>query len=156
MLEIKVPGLKTVRLEHLVIDYNGTLAVDGNPLKGVEDLLWSLSEKINIHVLTADTHGTVAEKMPRSFYKIAVIPVANQINEKEKYVKNLGWRCTAAIGNGMNDCKMLKKAALGIAVVQKEGAALKAVTSGDILCTSIHDALELFLRPKRLTALLRR
>ena len=34
MLELQVPGFKDLCLKHLVLDYNGTLACDGRPLKG--------------------------------------------------------------------------------------------------------------------------
>ena len=35
MIEIDIPGYKTLHLEHLVLDYNGTLAVDGVLIDGV-------------------------------------------------------------------------------------------------------------------------
>ena len=40
-----------------MLDYNGTLAVDGHLLGGVKKALTALSGKINVHVLTADTFG---------------------------------------------------------------------------------------------------
>jgi soluble P-type ATPase len=60
-----------------------------------------------------------------------------------------------AIGNGRNDRRMLEAAALGIALIQREGAAVAALTSADVAATGILDALELLQMPKRLVATLR-
>ncbi len=35
MLEIDIPGKSTLKLSHLVLDYNGTVACDGHLLPGV-------------------------------------------------------------------------------------------------------------------------
>jgi len=35
MLTIEIPGVRTLRIEHLVLDNNGTLACDGRLVKGV-------------------------------------------------------------------------------------------------------------------------
>ena len=35
MIAHKIPGFGALRLEHLVLDYNGTLALDGRLLRGV-------------------------------------------------------------------------------------------------------------------------
>lgn len=50
---------------------------------------------------------------------------------------------------------MLREAALGIAVVGREGAACAAVRAAEIVVTRIQDALDLFLMPTRLIATLR-
>jgi soluble P-type ATPase len=50
---------------------------------------------------------------------------------------------------------MLKKAALSIAVIQKEGSALTTLKNANIVCTDIKDALELLINPQRLIATLR-
>jgi soluble P-type ATPase len=62
---------------------------------------------------------------------------------------------TLALGNGRNDRLMLQAAALGIALIQREGAAAQTLTSADLVCTSVLDALALLTTPKRLTATLR-
>jgi soluble P-type ATPase len=43
MIKIKIPGYKTLQLSHLVLDHNGTLAVDGILLSGVKERLKTLS-----------------------------------------------------------------------------------------------------------------
>src|SRR5205823_11960550 len=41
MLEVEVPGLACFRLEHLVLDVNGTLALDGKLVAGIAQRLES-------------------------------------------------------------------------------------------------------------------
>jgi soluble P-type ATPase len=81
--------------------------------------------------------------------------VDNQDMGKLDYVKGLGAQHTICIGNGRNDRLMLKEAALGIAVLLEEGAAVETLVSADIACTHILSALELLTHPLRLTATLR-
>jgi len=50
---------------------------------------------------------------------------------------------------------MLRVAALGIVVIQREGASSETINSAKIVCASIIDAFELLENPKRLMATLR-
>jgi soluble P-type ATPase len=50
---------------------------------------------------------------------------------------------------------MLRSAALGIAVIQREGAAAAALLEADVVVTDVRDALDLLLNPLRLVAGLR-
>jgi len=57
MLTIEIPGYDRLALEHLALDLNGTLALDGEVLPGVAERLAALSPHLQIHLLTADTRG---------------------------------------------------------------------------------------------------
>lgn len=155
MLEITIPGRDTLRLKHLVLDYNGTLAIDGSLITGVQESLNRLTEKLVIHVITADTFGKAAESLKAVNCQLTILSNKNQQQQKADFVKKLGEQYTVAIGNGLNDALMLKQAALGLAVIQQEGAAVKTVQSADIAFNSITDALDLLLNPMRLKATLR-
>ena len=48
---------------------------------------------------------------------------SNGALEKEQFGESLGTEKVVAVGNGVNDSLMLKKAALGIIVIGEEGAA---------------------------------
>ena len=63
MIRIDIPGGTRLLLEHLVLDFNGTLACDGELLPGVRQRLQPLSESIRIHVVTADTFGRAREQL---------------------------------------------------------------------------------------------
>ena len=155
MIEIKIPGNKILQLEHLVLDYNGTIAFDGALIDGVKACLAELSQMLTIHVITADTFGSVKKALEDIDCKLAVIPLDRQDVAKLEYVKNLGCEQTVSMGNGKNDCLMLKTSALGVAVIQGEGAAFETIASADVVCTDILSALSLLTNPLRLTATLR-
>ena len=84
-----------------------------------------------------------------------MLDAENQGLEKEKYSMGLNPLTVIGIGNGRNDMLMIKAAAIGIVVIQKEGAASETLAVADIVCTSVIDALELINNPKRLKATLR-
>jgi len=156
MIEIEIPGLATYRLQHLVLDVNGTIAKDGELIPGVKDLLSALSPQLAIHLVTADTHGK-QEALDRLLGLTAVrIPVQNQVKAKLDYIERLGPEGVVAVGNGANDAAMLEHAALGIVLVGPEGAAIESLLKARIVAPDIRTALELLLHPKRLRATLRR
>lgn len=155
MIEVKVPGYKTVKLNYMVLDYNGTLSCDGEVIQGVKKRLSTLSEQLSVHVITADTFGKVESRLKDVPCEITVLPLENQDLAKLEYIKELGADRTVCIGNGRNDRLMLKAAALGIAVVLEEGAAVETVMDADVVFTSINSALDLLGNPLRLTATLR-
>jgi soluble P-type ATPase len=156
MLEIKIPGYADLFIEHLVLDYNGTIAVDGIPLPGVLEILSELSRSLNIHVVTADTHGSVHDHLQLENISVFILEEGNQCEQKKVFVTRLGASKTVAIGNGYNDHLMLKEAIVGIAVLQKEGLSYEALANSDLVFSSIIDALECLRYPIRLIASLRR
>jgi len=155
MIEIDIPGTKILQLEHLVLDYNGTIAFDGALIDGVKECLAELSQMLTVHVITADTFGSVKKALEDIDCKLAVIPLDHQDVAKLEYVKNLGCEQIVSMGNGVNDRLMLKASALGVAVIQGEGAVFETIASADIVCTDILSALSLLTNPLRLTATLR-
>ncbi len=152
---IAIPGFKQLQLQHLVLDYNGTLARDGQLLEGVEHALAKLAPELDIHVITADTFGSVATQISHLPCSLSIIPTQHQAKAKADYIRHLGVKQVVAIGNGYNDHLMLQEAALGIALAQHEGVAVKALQAADIMVTDIVNALNLLLKPSRLIATLR-
>ncbi len=155
MLELEIPGFKDLRLSHLVLDYNGTLACDGRPLEGVQERLTTLAERLDILILTADTFGTVQGQVAGWPCRVEVVPRGEEAEAKLRRVRDLGAGQTAAIGNGRNDRLMLREAALGIIVVQTEGTAVEALMAAHLVVPGILEALDLLLFPQRLKASLR-
>lgn len=155
MLRIQIPGFGALELEHLVLDYNGTLAVDGELVDGVGERLRVLSAQLEIHVITADTFGRARNALAGLPCAVRVLRGHRQVAAKLAYVKRLGARRCACIGNGRNDRSMLKAAALGIAVVLDEGASAETLASARVVTGSITDALDLLIHPLRLVATLR-
>jgi len=156
MIEIEIPGFRTFRFQDLVLDVNGTLAKDGELIEGVAGLLKELRAKLNLHLITADTHGKQAEVDRILGMKAAAIPHKDQAQAKLRYIEQLGADEVVAIGNGANDAAMLARAALGIVIIGPEGAAVEAVLKADAVAPDIRTGLEMLLYPKRLIATLRR
>ena len=154
-MKISIPGFGELKLEHLVMDYNGTLAIDGILIRGVKEALMALSEHMKLHVLTADTFGKAKAGLEGIHCRLSVLPKEDQQAGKLEYVKSLGVDDTVSIGNGRNDQLMLKASKLGIAVILEEGASVETIQSADVVCTSIISALALLSNPLRLTATLR-
>ncbi len=156
MLTIEIPGRGVLALEHIVLDFNGTMALDGVLLPGVKERLDVLAEKLQVHILTADTFGT--GKMACREIK-GQVHILEQDREgallKKEFIAALGKEKTVAVGNGTNDTLMLKDAALGILVLGPEGASWKALQAADVVVTDINQGLDLLLNPKRLVATLR-
>jgi len=155
MVSIDIPGFRTLRLAHLVLDYNGTLALDGRLLPGVKARLGRLAGSIDVHVVTADTFGKARSELRGVDCRLEILRGAGEDRAKAAYVRRLGAARVACIGNGRNDRLMLRLAALGIAVLQAEGAAAQTLAAADLAVPRAIDALDLFLHPRRLVASLR-
>lgn len=156
MISIEIPGMGPILLNHIVLDFNGTIATDGILIPGVREKLNTLSNLLDVHILTADTFGTAREACSSIKGTVTVLTEKTGTPEKEKLVRRLGEERVVAVGNGMNDCLMLRAAALGILVMGSEGACSQAITSADIVVRDILDGLDMLINPKRLIATLRR
>lgn len=154
-MDISIPGYDNKTFTDLVLDYNGTLAVDGVVKEGVLERLKKLSEVLKIHVVTGDTHGNVKKQLAGYPCNIHIISKSNQTIEKKEYLNNLNSNETIAIGNGRNDSEMLKKAGLGIALLQEEGLFCKTLLSADVVYKEITNVLDALLKENRLKATLR-
>ncbi len=154
MIEIAIPGGRSLAIAHLVLDVNGTLALDGALLPGVKPRLEALRQQVQVHLLTADTHGRQAAVDAELGLQATII--RHGAAEKGAYVLGLGGEGVAAVGNGANDLVMFNAASLRIAVLGPEGLAAPLVAAADVLVRNIADGLDLLLYPSRLIATLRR
>ncbi len=155
MLNIDIPSFANIKLSHLVLDYNGTLALDGKLIAQVTQLIKETSKNLTIHVVTGDTFSTAKSELKDLPINLVIAPKDNQAKFKLNYIEALDPLSVASIGNGCNDSLMLKYCALGICVLQKEGACVKALIDSDIVVENIVDAFEILLNPRRLIATLR-
>lgn len=155
MIELNIPGRGTLQLEHLVCDVNGTIALDGQLLDGVARLLRSLSDRLTLHLVTADTHGRQMVIDQQLGLKAARLQPGDEAAQKAAYVRELGAAQVVAIGQGANDSAMLREAGLGICVLSPEGTATASLLSADLLAANIFEALSLLENPLRIVATLR-
>lgn len=149
-ITVDIPGIGNATYEHVVFDLNGTLATDGHISETLTIALQELTHYMAVHILTAGTHGGVDIIAGIT----GITPVIVKTGEdKERYVRHLSK--VIAVGNGAIDTYMLNAADLSICVIGEEGAYTKTLMSSDIVVHSGQDAVNLLLKPKRLTATLR-
>lgn len=156
MIQVTIPGRDTMNLEILVLDYNGTLALDGEMFESVKNSLIHLASILEIHILTSDTFGTVERQCKGLPVHVNVLESMNHTTEKANYLRQFNAQEVVAVGNGANDHLMLERAHLGIAVIGFEGAAMQTLQSADLVVNRIEDAFGLLIEPQRLKATLRR
>lgn len=156
MIELNVPGRGVIQLHHLVCDVNGTLALDGRLIDGVAKSLQKLGDRLQLHLLTADTHGKQDSIDQQLGLQAVRIPPGDEVLGKGEYVRRLGPDRVAAIGQGANDAEMLRQAVLGICLLSPEGLATETLMASDLIAADIVAALALFEKPLRLVASLRR
>lgn len=154
-MRIDVPGYGLCDIENLVLDYNGTLALQGVLIEGVKERIKELSRDVKIYIVTADTFGTVKDHVESLPVNLVIIDKKKESESKFNVVRTLGEEKTIAIGNGSNDESMLKAARMGLCVCQQEGCSVKAIMSADAMYTSILDALDSIINDEKLIATLR-
>ena len=152
---IEIPGYKTLDLDYLVLDYNGTIAADGCLMEGVAVRIREIAEFAQVSVLTADTFGTVRAECDGLPVDVRVFARDDASACKAAIVRELGAEGCVCIGNGFNDIAMFDEAALSIAITGKEGACGKLLTCADVVVANALDAFDLLLRTDRLRATLR-
>ena len=153
---VNCPGLPPFDLRYLVLDLNGTISLDGELIEGVAERVRRLAGSLDVSVLTADTRGTaraIAEALHSGLYRF---DQGLESHQKREVVRRLGADHVVAVGNGANDGLMLEAAAIGVAVLGREGLAREAREGAHIVVPHINDALDLLLLPQRLIATLRR
>ena len=156
MIEVRIPGRGSYNIEHLVLDLNGTISLDGGITGGVTERLEGLRHQLDITVVTADTNRNAKSLLGDLPVSIHMIRENEENEQKLAIVLKKGKENTVSIGNGCNDVSMLRESAIGICVLGREGASPEALMASDVVVPSINDALDLLLRPQRLRATLRR
>ena len=155
MIPLDIPGRERLYIKNIVLDFNGTMALDGVLLPGVQERLNLLSNILDVYIITADTFGSVLAACSSIDGKVIILKDNLGSGEKLRFIESLGAQETAAIGNGSNDMLMLEGAAIGIAVIGPEGSSTRALMAADVAVNDIIAGLDLFLNPKRLLATLR-
>lgn len=155
MITYEIPGREKIEIENVVLDYNGTIAVDGKVIEGAKELISKLRKYTNIYVLTADTYGTVREECSDIDAEVLTFPKENAGEFKREIVEKLNGQNTICVGNGYNDIPMFIKSILSIAVIEGEGASGKLLAYADIVTRSIIEALEIILNKNKVKAALR-
>jgi soluble P-type ATPase len=153
---MEIPGRGIYTLEFLVLDMNGTISTDGRIPGKFKDKINLLAKRLKVYILTADTRGDAQERLGRTNAELVRIDEGDEALKKREFVHKIGAEKTIAVGNGYNDHLMVQEAALGIAIIGREGAARETISNADVVVTEIVDALDLILKPLRHRATLRK
>jgi soluble P-type ATPase len=156
MIEIDIPGHRKYKIENLVLDLNGTVTLDGKLIDGVMDRINVLRKNVAIKLVTADTLGSASTIAAILGVDLFTVDRGDEQTQKLELVQHLGAAETVSIGNGSNDSYMLKESCIGICVMGSEGVSFEALINCDVLMTDIATALDLFIKPERLVATLRK
>lgn len=154
-MNITIPGRDALQISNIVFDYNGTIAINGQLINGVGELINEYARSFNFYVITADTYGTVEKDLSDVACRVVKIEENDQDRAKLEFLNNLGKHETLCVGNGRNDRLMLKEAALGIALIQEEGGCVETLLAADIACRSVFDVFGFLKTPNGLIATLR-
>lgn len=155
MIELNIPGITNLKIEHAIFDMNGTLSENGIIKERVKVLLNKLANHVAIQIITSDTFGNANESVKGINAELKIIKGNNSAQKKTELVYELGYSKTVVIGNGYNDHAMFKQGVIGIGIMGTEGLAVKAVLQCDIIINSVENAIGLLLNPKKLVATLR-
>jgi len=156
IVEINIPGIGTINIKNLLLDYNGTIACDGKIISSVKERIESIHKMgIAVHLVTADTHGTVRNECADMPVQIQIFDNSNAAKNKKDIVKGLEADTCVCIGNGFNDGQMFEACRISIIVIGTEGCSAKSLVKADIVCKSIEDALDLILIHNRIIPTLR-
>jgi len=115
---------------------------------------------MDVYVLTADT-GQTLDRLTEQLVEDCGIEIHRLESgrgdiQKLAFLERLGRDKTVAIGNGCNDALMLREARLGLCIIGTEGASIDALMASDAVFFNICDAIDIFLKPKRMIATLRK
>lgn len=154
MLALNIPGRGQFNMNHLVLDFNGTIAFNGKLIPDVAERIMLLSKDVDIHVITADTNETVARKCSVMPVSVQILRSDDHTGEKGGFVRGLNG--VICMGNGANDEAMFAESDIAIAINGKEGCATATLLKSDMVIDNINDALDLLLNPKLVTATLRK
>jgi soluble P-type ATPase len=154
-MQIHIPGQEDIQINQLVLDFNGTIALDGLLLPNVKERLVELAKLIKIHVLTADSNGSATRECKGLPVDLHVIGKDDQREAKCSFVREIA-PGVAVMGNGVNDELMFRHADLSIAVIGKEGCATTTLMASHIVVKEVIDGLDLLLIHPRLIPTLRK
>ena len=156
MIELDIPGRGILKIDYIVFDVNGTLAVDGSLIAGVFESISRIKKFAEVFLLTANSHGKQKQIDAELGITATILNKGDEINQKRVFVERLSSDKVVAIGQGSNDFEMLKTAAIGICVLSPEGTAIETMLAADILVPDISKAFELLENPTRMIATLRK
>jgi soluble P-type ATPase len=156
MISIQRPGMESLDIHFVLIDFEGTLAMDGRVHPKAKDKVNLLSKRATIYILTKSNREKVEETLKKMKVEILYLTEGDSSQQKLNVLQRLGSHQTAVIGNGLDDVRIMEQAGLGMCVIGKEGSSAEAMAKADLVVNNVLDALDFLLKPLRQRATLSR
>ena len=149
MIAIQRPGQPPLEADFLLIGFEGTLATDRRVHPKAKDKINLLSKRLKIYVLTTSERAVVEGALRRVKAELVFMTEGGASEAKLGLLRQLGKERAVALGNGLSDVSILEESALGICVLNREGATTEAVAGADLVMLNVLDALDFLLKPLR-------
>ena len=152
-MKIEIPKGKTIEINTIVLDLNGTLAVKGIVSEQTKKLIHKLKElNYRIVLISGDIRGNakiISDKLETELFLGATS------QEKAEQMQQFDKETTASIGNARIDIGTFENSKISIATMQAEGIHTGILNYVDVIVPTIEDALSLFIDIKSLAGTLR-
>lgn len=146
-------GVGEIEINTVILDLNGTLAVNGSLVAGVGERITTLKKLgFTLYLITGDQRGTAAQQAAELGITLMF---AKNTAEKAECSRQLPFENTVAIGNARIDIGTFNNAKIRIATLQKEGIHASIIEHVDLIVPSIIDALDLLINPDAFNATMR-
>jgi len=147
-------GVGEMELTTIVLDLNGTIAINGEIVLGVEERIEKLKNLgFTIYLFTGDQRGNASVQAQKLGIEVQK---ASTSDEKEELTRKLDVDHAVAIGNARIDIGTFKPCKLRIGTLQSEGIHTGILAHIDILVPSINDALDLLINENSFNATMRK
>jgi len=156
MITIQKPGQAPLEIEYLLVDYEGTLAIDGRVHPKAKDKMNLLSKRIKIYILFKGEKDKAEERLKKLKAEMLFLKEEKASEEKLDFLRKLDPQKTVAIGNGLDDAQIFDEVGFSICIIGKEGACGETLKRANLVMTDILDALDFLLKPFRQKATLGR
>ncbi len=154
MILIERPGQEPLEIDHLLIDFEGTLAMDRRVHPKAKDKINLLSKRLKIYIFVKEEKERAEEVLKKVKAEIIFLNKGEASKQKLELIQSLGSFRTAVIGNGIDDLSIIKEAALGMVILGKEGTSGALIQIANLVFTDVIDALDFLLKPLRQRATL--
>ncbi len=156
MISIQRSGMESLEIQSVLIDLEGTLAIDRRVHPKSKDKVNLLSKRATIYILARGNTENAEKILKKMKVEILFVTEKDSSQQKLNLLQRLGPHQTAVIGNGLDDVRVMEQAGLGMCVIGKEGSCAEAMAKADLVFTDVLDALDFLLKPLRQRATLGR
>jgi soluble P-type ATPase len=149
MITIQRPGQEPLKIEFILLNFEGTLATDRRVHPKAKDKLNLLSKRSKIYILAKGEQEAIREILKKVKAEVIYLTEGEVSQGKLDLLRQVVAARTVAIGNGVDDAAMIEEAGLGICIIGVQGTSSEAIKKADVVFSDILHALDFLLKPMR-------